>query len=87
MKTGLAANTAGARSATAMRIRISDPALLGDLLEYLRRNGCVAIRTGADTVAVSTADDLSYVAARYAIGFRLTDWLDGHADTSGRILD
>jgi hypothetical protein len=70
-----------------MRIRISDPALLGDLQEYLRRNGCVAIQTGSDTVAVSTADDMSYVAARYAIGFRLSDWLEDHADTFGRILD
>jgi hypothetical protein len=70
-----------------MRIRISEPALIGDLLEYLRRNGCVAVRTGSDTVAVSTGDDMPYDAARYTIGFRLSDWLDDHSETSGRIID
>ena len=30
---------------------------------------------------------MPYDAARYTIGFRLSDWLDGHADTSGRIID
>ena len=74
-------------SLTAMRIRISEPALIGDLLEYLRRNGCVAVRTGNDTVAVSTGDDMPYDAARYTFGFRLSDWLDDHSDTSGRIID
>jgi hypothetical protein len=70
-----------------MRIRISEPALIGDLLEYFRRNDCVAIQTGSDTVAVSLLDELPYDAARYAIGFRLSDWLHGHADTSAGIID
>jgi hypothetical protein len=70
-----------------MRIRISEPALVGDLLDYFRRNDCVAIRTGRDTVAVSLVDELPYEAARYAIGFRLADWLLGHADASAGIID
>ena len=70
-----------------MRIRISEPSLVGDLLDYFRQNDCVAIRTGADTVAVSLVEQLPYDAARYAIGFRLSDWLGGHADTSGGIID
>jgi hypothetical protein len=62
-------------------------ALVGDLLEYFRRNDFVAIRTGGDTVAVAPVDDLPYEAARYVIGFRLSDWLHAHADTSAGIID
>jgi hypothetical protein len=70
-----------------MRIRISEPTLVGDLLEYFRRSDCVAIQTGTDTVAVSLVDQLPYDAARYAIGFRLLDWLGGHAEASAAIID
>jgi hypothetical protein len=70
-----------------MRIRISEPGLVGDLLDYFRRNDCVGIQTGTDTIAVSVLDELPYDAARYAIGFRLSDWLLGHADTSAGIID
>jgi hypothetical protein len=70
-----------------MRIRISETALVGDLLDYFRQNNCVAIQTGADTVAVSLLDEIPYDAARYAIGFRLSDWLCGHEDASAGIID
>jgi hypothetical protein len=55
-----------------MRIRISEPALMGDLLEYFQQDDCVAIQAGADMVAVSLVDELPYDAARYAIGFHLS---------------
>jgi len=35
-----------------MRIRISDPALLGDLCDHLSRQGCVAVEAGAEEVNV-----------------------------------
>jgi hypothetical protein len=70
-----------------MRIRISEPDLVGELLEYFQRNDCDAIQTGTDTLAVSLSGELPYDAARYAIGFRLSDWLLGHADTSAAIID
>jgi hypothetical protein len=37
----------------AMRVRVSDPALLGDLQRYLRSAECVAERSGEDTLDVS----------------------------------
>lgn len=70
-----------------MRIRISDPALIGDLLEYLRHNDCLAIQTGRSMVAVSLMDGLSYDAARLELDFRLADWLLGHADVSTVVID
>jgi hypothetical protein len=70
-----------------MRIRISEPALIGDLLDYFRRNDCLAVQTSTDIVAVSLLEELPYDAARYAIGFRLADWLDGHADMTAGIID
>jgi hypothetical protein len=70
-----------------MRIRISEPALIGDLLEYFQRNDCVAVQTGSDIVAVSLVDELPYEAARYAIGFRLSDWLRDYGDMSAGIID
>jgi hypothetical protein len=35
-----------------MNIRLSDPSLADDLLEFLRAKGCVAELTGADAVHV-----------------------------------
>jgi|1185.fasta_scaffold15311_2 hypothetical protein len=35
-----------------MDIRLSDPSLADDLLEYLRAKGCVAEPTGADAIHV-----------------------------------
>jgi hypothetical protein len=35
-----------------MRVRISDPALLSDLCDYLSRQGCVAVEAGEDEANV-----------------------------------
>jgi hypothetical protein len=70
-----------------MRIRISDSALIGDLLEYLRGNDCLAIQTSTNIVAVSLADGLPYDAARLELDLHLSDWLVGHADASAVVID
>jgi hypothetical protein len=71
----------------AMRIRISDPELARDLLDYLGRNECVAIQTGRDIVAVSLSQPLPYYAARTALDLRLAEWLGRHAQVRAVVID
>lgn len=71
----------------AMRIRVSDPALTSDLLDYLDREGCLAIQMGANMVAVSLSDGLPYDAARLELDLHLTDWLISHADARAFVVD
>lgn len=61
-----------------MRIRLSDPALMRDLLEYLRRKGCLAVQTSRDIAAVSLSPEFTYDAARLELDFHLADWLLEH---------
>jgi hypothetical protein len=70
-----------------MRIRISDPGLTGDLLEYLRRKDWLAIQTSEHIVAASLSNGLPYDAARLELDFQLGDWLLGHRDASAVIID
>ena len=35
-----------------MRVRVSDPALLSDLCDYLSRRGCVAVEVGVEDANV-----------------------------------
>jgi hypothetical protein len=70
-----------------MRVRVSDPALLDDLLDYLLANGCNAIRTSENMVAVAFSDGLPYEAARLELDFQLTDWLRTHADAGAVVFD
>ena len=57
-----------------MRIRVSDPTLIDDLVEYLRRDDCDAVQTGRNVVAVSLPHALPYDTARFELDFRLGDW-------------
>ena len=76
------------RQASAVRVRISDPALVRDLLAYLRASSdCLAIPMSGNMVAVSLSDGLSYDAARLELDFHLADWLLGHENASAAIID
>ena len=71
-----------------MRVRISDPALVRDLLAYLRASSdCLAIPMSGNIVAVSLSDGLSYDAARLELDFHLADWLLRHENASAAIID
>jgi hypothetical protein len=70
-----------------MRIRVSEPSLISDLLQYLQRESCLAVQTGRDIVAVGLSNGLPYDAARIAIGLHLEDWLAAHAGATARIID
>jgi hypothetical protein len=74
-------------STAAMRIRISDPELARDLLDYLGRNECVAIQTGREIVAVSLSQPLPYDAARVALDFRLAEWRGRHSHVRAVVID
>ena len=71
----------------AVRIRVSDPALVEDLLDYLHGNGCEVIQTSENMLAVAFSDGLPYDAARLELDFQLADWLGGHADARAVVFD
>jgi hypothetical protein len=71
----------------AVRIRVSDPALTRDLLDWLDHKGCLAIQMGANMVAVSLSEGLPYDAARLELDLHLTDWLIKHADARASVID
>jgi hypothetical protein len=70
-----------------VRVRISDPDLSEDLLAYLARSGCLAVKTGPRVLAVSAAPSLSYDAARMEIELRLTEWRARNAPASADVID
>src|SRR5215218_6536581 len=70
----------------AMRIRVSDPALVGDLLEHLRRCGCEAMQTSRDIIAASFPHSLPYDAARLELDLHLADWRGKQAGTSAIVI-
>jgi hypothetical protein len=70
-----------------MRVRVSDPALLEDLLDYLRGNGCQVIQTSENMVAVALSDSLPYDAARLELDFQLADWLRERPDARAVVYD
>lgn len=57
-----------------MRVRVSDPALTGDLAAFLRRMGCVAEPEKEGFVAVSIPRSLREDAARLELDLYLRAW-------------
>jgi hypothetical protein len=74
-------------SPAAMRIRVSDPALINDLVEYLLRKDCDVIKTSRNVVAVSLSHALPYDAARFELDFHLADWRLGQPGTTAIVID
>jgi hypothetical protein len=70
-----------------VRVRISHPELSEDLLGYLARSGCLAVRTGVRVLAVSADPSLSYDAARMDVELRLTEWRARNAPASADVID
>ena len=57
-----------------MRVWIGDPALLGDLAEWLRDSGCVVEEEGPKTLRVSIPKSLREDAARLELALYLSTW-------------
>jgi len=71
-----------------MKIRVSDPRLVDDLLESLRRAHCDVEVTGPATIAISSPSRLlTAEQARREIGFYLAVWLVRHPGTRVVVLD
>jgi hypothetical protein len=70
-----------------MRIRVSDPVLVNDLLAYLRRCGYDVMQTSRTIVAASLEPSIPYGAARLELDFHLSDWRGGQPNASAIVLD
>lgn len=57
-----------------MRVRITNPVFVHDLVEFLRRAECVVEQTAADTIDVALPHALMDEAARMEVGFYLGVW-------------
>jgi hypothetical protein len=70
-----------------MRVRISDVALVHDLLNHLRRRRCEAVRMGPAVIAVSLESALPYEMARMELDLHLADWRTLNTGASAVIID
>jgi hypothetical protein len=70
-----------------MRVRISDPALLRDLLDFLRRAECVAEQANADTLDVFIPQAPSAAQARREVDLYLASWRARHPGVAADVLD
>lgn len=70
-----------------MRVQISDPALLGDLLDFLRRAECVAEPTSADTLDVFIPRAPSAAQAGREVDLYLASWRARHPGVAANVLE
>ncbi|HEX5470017.1 MAG TPA: hypothetical protein VFW80_13335, partial [Gaiellaceae bacterium] len=61
-----------------MKIRLSDPSLIGDLLEFLRARECVVEPASADTLDVELPDAMRADAAALELDLYLRVWEATH---------
>jgi hypothetical protein len=65
-----------------MRVRISEPALLPELVKALLRSGCLASTVGKDACVVMHIHAADAAEARREVTFFLGAWRLGHAGVS-----
>ena len=76
-----------------VRLRVDDPELLEDLLQYLERRGCPATQLGVDLVEVEVPHTIHAEQARMELDLYLAVWkkLRGvsltYAETDGPFAD
>jgi hypothetical protein len=76
------------RAVCGMRIRISDPELLDDLVESLRRANCPVEVTGPETLDVKSPSPLlTSEQARQEIAFYLAVWQVRHPGAHVIVVD
>jgi hypothetical protein len=69
-----------------VKVEISDPTLVEDLVHFLRRARCSAERSGPETLTVSLADSPSEDLARRELDAYLATWRVLHPDVRVRRL-
>ncbi len=70
-----------------MRVRVSDPALLRDLIPYLRECGCVAEQASAQELDVYVPRVANERGARMEVGVYLAAWRVHHEGVDAELLD
>jgi hypothetical protein len=70
-----------------VRIRISDPASLDDLADYLHECGCIADPLGANELEVFQLRSPNEHAERLEVGVYLTAWRSQHPGVNAEIVD
>lgn len=69
-----------------MRVQVSDPRLLHDLLSYLRDCGCVAEQASPNEAHVSLPAALGEREARMELGVYVTAWRIRHEGVTADII-
>ncbi len=70
-----------------VRLRLDDPALIANLLDFLGRRGCAGEREGEDTIEVELPEDLSAEEARLELDLYLRVWQSLHGWTRVDVVD
>jgi hypothetical protein len=70
-----------------MRVRISDPTLVDDLLGFLQRSRCLAEPQADGTVAVYLPHDLPDSVARAELESYLRLWARSHPDRRAEVVE
>ena len=70
-----------------MRVEVSDPNLVEDLLESLRNAQCDVVRTGAATLEVRFGWPLADEASRYELDGYLRAWEAMHPNSHATRMD
>ena len=73
--------------ASRMRIQVDDEQHLEDLLAFLRKNGCIALRADERTLTVHPPECASDKAERLALGAYLNTWHATHPDAETTLAD
>lgn len=69
-----------------MRVKISDPALVDDLVEFLSRSGCIAHAQDETTILVSIPRSLREDAAELELDLYLQVWQATHPEAHANRL-
>lgn len=77
---------ASGRTTAAVRVKISDPALVDDLVEFLSRSGCIAHAQDETTILVSIPRSLREDAAELELDLYLQVWQATHSEAHANRL-
>ena len=69
-----------------LRVKLSDPSLVDDLVDFLRRSGCVAQPAEETIVSVSIPKSLREDAAELELDLYLRVWEATHPEAEARRL-
>jgi hypothetical protein len=70
-----------------MLVRLSDPNLVDDLVQFMRGHDYLALQKGRDTVEVAPINSVSSRGDRKRLRRELDDWLSGHSGVSIEFLE